>query len=91
MARVVVAIAALLAVLAVQIDAFGSNCPRQEQHVMRGTPVWPTPMKRNLKVAFFGDGGIKPDSSAVLLQQLLDRKVDFMVHAGDFDYECTWG
>ena len=81
-------IAVALLALAWQADAFGSSCPREEAHMMKGTPVWPYPMKENLKVGFFGDGGVK-DSSKAVLRNLLDRGADFIVHAGDFDYECT--
>ena len=81
-------VAAVVALLALQADAFGTNCPRQEKHVMKGTPSWPTAMRENLKVGFFGDGGIK-DSSKAVLNNLIGRGADFIIHAGDFDYECT--
>ena len=86
--RPTVVCALLVAVLAGTAQAFGNNCPRSDNHVMRGTPVWPTPMKENLKVGFFGDGGIK-DSSEAVVRDLVARGADFIIHAGDFDYECT--
>ena len=46
-------------------------------------PLIPTP--ENLRVAFFGDHGLGPDSIATL-QLVLAEDADFLVILGDFDY-----
>lgn len=40
----------------------------------------------SVKVAFFGDGGIK-DRSRTVLKLIKDEKADILVHLGDFDYK----
>lgn len=84
-----VVLAAVVLVLACGVDGFGVACPPRKRGILTGVPAWPTPMKENLKVAFFGDGGVKPDSSALLLRDMIRRGADFIIHMGDFDYQCT--
>lgn len=40
----------------------------------------------NFKVAFFGDQGLGEDSKKVL-EQVRNKKVDIVLHAGDYDYD----
>ncbi len=49
-------------------------------------PPGTVPTDTELRVAFIADQGLGPDSVAVL-ELIRDQGADFVIHAGDFDYE----
>jgi len=60
------------------------GCSSDEEAAVPPNGTLPT--EEALRVAFVGDQGLGPDAVAVL-QLIKDRGADFVIHAGDFDYE----
>jgi predicted phosphodiesterase len=51
-----------------------------------GDPLLGTPTEKNLRVAFIGDQGLGDDAAAIL-DLIKDEGAEFLVIAGDFDYD----
>jgi len=83
---VLVVVGVTLAHLFLTVDGFGSKCKTEDQFVLNGSLINNhEATTTNLKVAFFGDQGVR-SSSREALHLVKDWGAEIIIHIGDFDY-----